>query len=744
MRISPLRTLLVGGAIVAGSASLMGHVRLHVPSNGNSLFWSTPSNVGIVINSTGSDDISDGSHVTAIRNAIDVWNRASGSSLQLVEDADPAQMLRTDWESDSVHLVMFDEDNSSGFFPGSSQTVAITPIWFFTSGQISDADVLYNGKDFQFTTQGTSGRFDVADVGAHELGHLIGLDHSGCCGATMFPYVDSTVILHRSLSADDAAGVRDAYPSSSFGQITGTVRRESDSSAVAGAYLVALDADGRVAGGALAENDGTYAIAGLDPGTYSVYATPLDEPVSETNLSAGHTVESDFEPAFAGSTAVITGGNTVALGDLEVGADVSVSLGRSSDPLPLRAVAGSTVTRSLRGVGLSAGSTLTASDPAVSVSVLAWLGSQVSFQVTTPPGADPGHVDLVVTTAVGDQAILPGALEITPTDPTVTNVTPVEGGVQGGTLVTVTGTGFNAGARVVLGDQIYVDGEVGGAVVQSATTITLTTRATIAGLHDAVVIDETGVEGRMTNAFSVVDNPTIDTIFPPAGDASGGTQLVLRGDNFLTGLSVRIDGADQSSVLVDSNERVVVTTDGGLPGGPYDVEIENPGGGIATASFVYVPQLDPEVTSVSPASGTSDGGETITITGSGFTADSEVVFGADPDTGAGGTAAASVVFVDSSTLQVQTPAHSVGATSVMVCDGTTAQADVLASGFTFQGAGGGGGGGGCVAGSFDGTFRLRDVLAGSWWLALIGLVLLVRRGPKRELRPARARIRDSA
>lgn len=226
MRQRPHQPLLwfLGAAVTA--ATVGGHVRLVYPTTGASLFWSNPSNISVVIQSDGSDNINDGSEETAIRNAIAAWNAVDGSALTLVENQSSAQQARMDWASTDLHLVAFDEDNSSGYFPGSSGIVAITPVSFYTNGQIIDADVLFNGKNFSFTTSGQLGRFDIQDVATHELGHLIGLDHSGCAGASMYPYVDSTVILHRSLSIDDERGARDMYPSQSFGQILGTVVRE--------------------------------------------------------------------------------------------------------------------------------------------------------------------------------------------------------------------------------------------------------------------------------------------------------------------------------------------------------------------------------------------------------------------------------------------------------------------------------------------------------------------------------------
>ena len=147
------------------------------------------------------------------------------------------------------------------------------------------------GAEFAFTTSGDPGAFDVGDVGAHEIGHLLGLDHSGWAGATMYPYVDPTTILHRSMSLDEIAGAREIAPVAALGRITGTIERLSDGSPVSGAHVVALDAGGRNAASALTNAAGAFTIFGLDAGTYTVYADPLDSPVSSGNLSPGHVIE---------------------------------------------------------------------------------------------------------------------------------------------------------------------------------------------------------------------------------------------------------------------------------------------------------------------------------------------------------------------------------------------------------------------------------------------------------------------
>lgn len=723
----PSRWLLVPGVVGGVALGAFAHVRLHNPSNSNPLFWQTPGALEIVIQSDGSDDLLDQSHETAIRNAIAEWNSIAETTLNLVEDESDVSQARTDWGADDIHLVMFDEDNSSGFFPNGSGTVALTPVWFFSSGRISDADILFNGKGFHFTTSGDSGRFDVQDVAAHELGHLVGLDHSGWSGGTMYPFVDPTVILHRSLSLDEVTGIRAVYPGGAHGILRGRILRAVDETPVAGAHVVARDEDGYTAGGTLADASGNFQLSGLSAGTYSVYAVPLDEPVSAANLTVGHVVDVDFESTVYPGTTTLTAGGTVDLGNLHVGDDVTLNLGRSYDRYPRRVIAGLTSWIIIRGTGLEPGSVLEASDPSITVLPLDWVNFQVNFQVVVPEDAKAGHVDLKVTNTSGDVSILPAALEVTPPSPTVSAVTPALGSVSGGTTVQVDGTNFLPGCRVVIGDQIYVEGTPECTLVDP-TRLEVQTRATIEGVHDVVVIDDSGVEGRMGTSYQTAALPGITSIFPAAGAELGGTALRIRGVDFLPGVVVRIDGVVQPQVTIVDATTLDVITEPAASSGPLAIEVSNPGGYTASlpAAFAYVAAVDPHIDVVEPTGGASSGGDEVSISGSGFTADTRVYFGADPETGTGGMEAA-VTFVDATTLMAVTPSHPPGDVSVLARLDGTGQTTVVAAGFTFNAASGGGGG--CTAWTAgSGASGERPSVGGAWWLfGLAGLLVLRRR-----------------
>ncbi|MEZ6020565.1 MAG: carboxypeptidase-like regulatory domain-containing protein [Planctomycetota bacterium] len=254
------------------------------------------------------------------------------------------------------------------------------------------------------------------------------------------------MILHRSLSMDDIGGLRDLYPSTSFGSITGTVKRSGDGSVVPGAYIVVRDGWGRTVGSDLADNNGAFHVGGMESGIFDVWADPLDYPVSAGNLSSGHVIETDFESKYLGQV-VLTTGQQFSMGDQMVDPDVLVSLGRAGDEYPLHVVEGRTVAATVSGSGLVVGSTLTASDPTVTVTPTVWGGSYVQFQVTVPANSPLGHIDLLVENAAGDRDLLPGALEVTPGNPVVSTVTPATGPGTGNYSVQITGTGFRASPR---------------------------------------------------------------------------------------------------------------------------------------------------------------------------------------------------------------------------------------------------------------------------------------------------------
>lgn len=55
------------------------------------------------------------------------------------------------------------------------------------------------------------GVLDLQGVATHEIGHVLGLGHTNVGGATMFPSISGNGVSHRSIAADDIAGLQAVY-----------------------------------------------------------------------------------------------------------------------------------------------------------------------------------------------------------------------------------------------------------------------------------------------------------------------------------------------------------------------------------------------------------------------------------------------------------------------------------------------------------------------------------------------------
>ncbi|MEY3012775.1 MAG: hypothetical protein RIT45_1510 [Pseudomonadota bacterium] len=99
-------------------------------------------------------------------------------------------------------------------WPVASHVIALTLVAADNkSGLIGDADILVNTahKTFCVAPDCAIGRYDLQNTVTHEVGHLLGLDHSLVSEATMFGGAPPQETSKRDLDPDDVAGVCTAY-----------------------------------------------------------------------------------------------------------------------------------------------------------------------------------------------------------------------------------------------------------------------------------------------------------------------------------------------------------------------------------------------------------------------------------------------------------------------------------------------------------------------------------------------------
>jgi hypothetical protein len=110
----------------------------------------------------------------------------------------------------------------------------------------------------------------------------------------------------------------------------------------------------------------------------------------------------------------------------------------------------------------------------------------------------------------------------------------------------------------------------------------------------------------------------VRSVFPNVGPTVGATNLTIFGAGFKAGLTVTIDGAAVATADLTATSVVVTTAAHGE--GAVDIVVIDPDGKRATLAggytYAFIPP--PVVTSVSPGSGSTVGGVTLNITGTGF------------------------------------------------------------------------------------------------------------------------------
>lgn len=229
-----------------------------------------------------------GGNVTGDRAPLDVlqrafarWEDLSTSTIRFAFQGTRGARDRS--AGDRINLVTLGPNENLG-----SGVLAATFLSSDAQGTLVDVDIVF-GRSVAFGTSlaGDAGSFDLEAVATHEVGHLIGLEHSGLSRATMVPFTDREDLHQRTPHDDDRIGASLLYPEEGFlagaGSLSGRVTLAG--APVFLAHVVAADVNGPIVAGGYTAPDGAYRIDGLPPGVYVVYAEPLDGPVAPGNVS---------------------------------------------------------------------------------------------------------------------------------------------------------------------------------------------------------------------------------------------------------------------------------------------------------------------------------------------------------------------------------------------------------------------------------------------------------------------------
>jgi hypothetical protein len=388
----------------------------------------------------------------AVKRALDSWSYAA--NVTFVEVASKAQSVSPTNSGDGVSLITVAATAENLALFGEGNTTARTRVFYDPDkGVINEADIVINpfpfsgdGTALQFSTDGTPGTYDLESTLAHEIGHLLGLNHSQVIGATMQAYqaLNGTyglpAITERTLSDADQAAVRGLYGTrEKVGSIDGKILNSVDGNLLPAAAHVWIEdlAKGGVVASGLTTAGGRFSINGVPPGNYRAMVEYLDVPANEASALAAAGDRKPRQRAFR---------SVEIASRLRVAAEKSTPLNyvlvppQNSPPalnprfigingelssVPVPAETGEKFTLYIGGEGVDQvpGSGLVLSSPFITVDPASLTLQQfhnstpvISFEVSVAANAPPGDYSIRLQSNSGELAYLVGGITISPPD----------------------------------------------------------------------------------------------------------------------------------------------------------------------------------------------------------------------------------------------------------------------------------------------------------------------------------------
>ncbi|NOZ01881.1 MAG: hypothetical protein GXP54_08340 [Deltaproteobacteria bacterium] len=339
----------------------------------------------------------------------------------------------------------------------------------------------------------------------------------------------------------------------------------------------------------------------------------------------------------------------------------------SVDPIQVPSSGGAPIT--LSGAGFNGGmDVVIGGRPSPQVQVV-----DDSMAVAVAPQGGPGPADVLVASASGQAVLHHGVFYFE--KPSLELVAPAAGTFAGGTLVSITGTGFHPGTEVSFG--ILPGGDT-----QIIDLHHLTVKSPAYGATGPVdiVLDTPYGSAVLDDAFYYFD-PTnqpqgvqVLSVSPDQGPLSGGNLVAVVATGLDADQNVVYFGAKAAKVVdtYPESNTVVVEAPPGVPG-PVPVGVTTSAGqGNLPNGYTY--WKDFQLTEVAPGSGPAAGGTQITIWGSSLEQGATVLIGGLPAT--------AVKYLSSSAVSAVTPPGSPGPADVTVLQGSAKA--VLAGGFTYE------------------------------------------------------------
>jgi hypothetical protein len=215
--------------------------------------------------------------------------------------------------------------------------------------------------------------------------------------------------------------------------------------------------------------------------------------------------------------------------------------------------------------------------------------------------------------------------------PTVASISPGRGAAVGGDTVVITGTGLIDVTAVRFGEADATS----YAIVSDTQLTAVVPEGTVGQTVNVVVTNPQGSSDVWETTYTYTHSvPVVTSVSPDSGSPAGGNTAIISGTGFVDATAVQFGGVDADSFTVVSDTRITAVVPAGTAGATVCVTVVGPQGVSVTdteaCAYSYTVAV---ITSINPAHGTPAGGNTVTITGTGFASltDSDTIEFGDVD-----------------------------------------------------------------------------------------------------------------